>query len=117
MDAKEVAQAMNRRHFLKGSGTGLGALALSSLVGEPQKAIAAASAPPADQYVRQSHFHPKAKRIIYLFQSGAPSLRDIFGFGNAPPRQQQQSPSRAPTVLRPPANVGRSASVPGFFAR
>jgi hypothetical protein len=50
-------------------------------------------------------------------QSGAPSLRDIFGFGNAPPRQQQQSPSRAPTVLRPPANVGRSASVPGFFAR
>jgi hypothetical protein len=46
-------------------------------------------------------------------QSGAPNLRNFFGLGN-PPRQP---PPRAPNVPRPPGNVGRSASVPGFFAR
>jgi hypothetical protein len=47
-------------------------------------------------------------------QSGTPSLRNFFGFGNAP----RQSPSRMPPgVPRPPGNVGRSASVPGVFAR
>ena len=51
-------------------------------------------------------------------QSGAPSLRDFFGFGNAPPRQRRRRPPRAPMPApRPPGNVGRSASVPGFFAR
>jgi hypothetical protein len=45
----------------------------------------------------------------------APSLRNFFGFGNAP---RQPPPSRTPPgVLRPPGSVGRSASVPGFFAR
>ncbi|HTB04271.1 MAG TPA: DUF459 domain-containing protein [Bradyrhizobium sp.] len=46
-------------------------------------------------------------------QSSTPSLRDFFGFGNAP-RKPTAPPLGAP---RPPANVGRSASVPGFFAR
>jgi hypothetical protein len=46
-------------------------------------------------------------------QSGAPALREFFGFGNAP----RQPPPRAPGVLRPPGTVGRSASVPDFFTR
>jgi hypothetical protein len=46
-------------------------------------------------------------------QSGAPNLRNFFGFGN-PPRQP---PPRAPNVPRPPGSVGRSASVPGVFTR
>jgi uncharacterized protein len=44
-----------------------------------------------------------------------PSLRNFFGFGSPPPPrlvQPQQQPPRAPNVPRPPANVGRSASVP-----
>ncbi|HLJ00440.1 MAG TPA: SGNH family hydrolase [Bradyrhizobium sp.] len=43
-----------------------------------------------------------------------PSLRNLFGFGG-PSRQVQPSPpprTPAPNVPRPPANVGRSASVP-----
>ena len=50
-------------------------------------------------------------------QSGAPStFRDFFGLGTPrppqPPQPPQAAPPRAPGVPRPPANVGRSASVP-----
>jgi hypothetical protein len=55
---------------------------------------------------------PKPKKPLPA-QSGTPALRNFFGFGN-PPRQP---PPRAPGVPRPPASVGRSASVPGFFDR
>jgi len=63
---------LSRRHFFSASATGLGGLALSSILsraGIP----AAASASPAP-----SHFAPKAKRVIYLFQSGGPSQLDLF---------------------------------------
>jgi hypothetical protein len=64
---------------------------------------------------------PKPKKLRPI-QSGTPSFRDFFGFGTAPrqPQLPQAAPPRAPGVLRPPANVGRSASVPpqpGFFAQ
>jgi hypothetical protein len=54
---------------------------------------------------------PKPKKPPLPAQSNAPSLRNFFGLGA--PRQ----PPRAPNVPRPPGSVGRSASVPGFFAR
>jgi hypothetical protein len=56
---------------------------------------------------------PKPKRLAPV-QSGAPSLRNFFGFGNAP----RQPPPRVltPNVPRPPGSVGRSASVP-FYTR
>jgi len=50
-------------------------------------------------------------------QSGTPAqARDFFSFGNGPKRP---AAPRAPTAgpPRPPANVGRSAWVPGFFDR
>src|SRR6266851_2027431 len=53
---------------------------------------------------------PKPKKVRPI-QSGTPSVRDFFGFGNAP----RQPPPRAPTAPRPPGNVGRSASAPGIF--
>ncbi len=57
---------------------------------------------------------PKPKKPLPL-QSGTPPLRNFFGTGNAP--RQLLPPPRAPGVPRPPANVGRSASAPGVFAR
>jgi hypothetical protein len=50
-------------------------------------------------------------------QAGTPAPRGFFGFGGPP--QQPAPPPRAPgpAVPRPPANVGQSASVPGFFTR
>ncbi|WP_291685994.1 SGNH family hydrolase [Bradyrhizobium sp.] len=49
-------------------------------------------------------------------QSGAPALRDFFSFGNAPKKPAAPA-TRGPNVPRPPGNVGRSAAVPGIFAR
>ena len=55
---------------------------------------------------------PKQKRPANVQSSppAAPSLRNFFGFGQ--PRQVQPPPRTAPNGPRPPANVGRSASVP-----
>ena len=57
---------------------------------------------------------PKPKKPQPPVQSSTPSLREFFSFGNAP---RKPPPPRAPNVPRPPGNVGRSASVPGIFAR
>lgn len=60
---------VNRRHFLQQSSAGVGAAALSALLGQ------SASAGPSG-----THFAPKAKRIIYLFQSGGPAQQDLFDY-------------------------------------
>ncbi|MFO0424524.1 MAG: sulfatase, partial [Planctomycetia bacterium] len=65
--------ALNRRVFLGGAGGGLGFAALASLM-QPQ-AAAAVTGPAKASF---PNFPPKAKRIIYLFQSGAPSQMDLF---------------------------------------
>jgi uncharacterized protein len=60
----------------------------------------------------QQKQQPPVKKL----KPAGPSLPGFFGFGNAPPRQL--APPRPPGgVPRPPGNVGRSASVPGYFAR
>src|ERR1700722_1730638 len=55
---------------------------------------------------------PKPRRLRPL-QTGAPPIRDFFGFGTAP-RQPQPV---APRPLRPPGDVGRAASAPDLFTR
>jgi uncharacterized protein len=63
---------------------------------------------------------PKPKKLRPI-QSATPSIRDFFGLGQTPPPRQATPaaplPQRGPAVPRPPANVGRSASVPGLFTR
>lgn len=59
-------QITTRRGFLERLGLGLGGLALSSLVN------------PATGY--SPHIVPKAKRIIFLFQSGGPSQFELFDY-------------------------------------
>jgi hypothetical protein len=73
MTPLELAQQVNRRHFLARTGLGLGALALGSLLGEESVRGDASGGLPG-----LPHFAPKAKRVIYLFQSGAPSQIDLF---------------------------------------
>ena len=68
---------VNRRHFLGKLSLGLGSAALGSLLipdlfssaGEEQASI-----------VGLPHFAPKAKRIIYLHQNGAPSQLESFDY-------------------------------------
>ncbi|HZE83251.1 MAG TPA: DUF1501 domain-containing protein [Puia sp.] len=67
---------LNRRRFLSRLGLGVGSIALGSLLipdlfrgSEEEAAITGLP-----------HFAPKAKRIIYLFQNGAPSQLDLFDY-------------------------------------
>ena len=71
----EQEKALSRRTFLTRSTTGLGTIALASLL-NPR--VQAASTPGPAGALKTLHFAPKAKRVIYLFQSGAPSHLDLF---------------------------------------
>ena len=72
-------RATTRRKFLQHCGTGMGALALASLLNE--KLFAADAKPAASGSTTLGpHFAPKAKKIIYLFQSGGPSHLDLFDY-------------------------------------
>jgi hypothetical protein len=95
MDVMEVAQVMNRRHFLERSRLALGSLALGSLVGQTEKT--AFGAVSQQSFAQQPHFAPKAKRIIYLFQSGAPSQFETFDFK---PRLREQHGQELPASVR-----------------
>src|SRR5713101_2422618 len=64
---------LTRRHFFSLSSTGLGVAALGSLM--TTDANATTGALPG-----LPHFPPKAKRVIYLFQHGAPSQLDLFDY-------------------------------------
>ncbi len=67
---------MNRRRFLSRLSLGVGSVALSSLLipdlfrGSEEETMISGF----------PHFAPKAKRIIYLFQNGAPSQLDLFDY-------------------------------------
>ena len=74
MNPDEIQRQITRRAFLQKSTTGLGALALTSLFS--RDLFAAGSVVPGA--LGPLHFPPKAKRIIYLFMSGAPSHLDLF---------------------------------------
>ena len=68
-----------RRRFLQQCGTGMGALALASLLNENLFAADAKSGASGDAPVGP-HFKPKAKNIIYLFMSGGPSQLELFDY-------------------------------------
>jgi hypothetical protein len=78
-----TAQALNRRVFLQGS-SGVGALglaAIASLCGPTAIGAEPASGAVGSLALGQPglpHFTPRAKRVIYLYQSGAPSHLDLF---------------------------------------
>jgi hypothetical protein len=64
--------AITRRHLLSAGSTGIGSLALGSMLAP--KAFA------ADLARRGTNFAPKAKRVIFLFMNGAPSQQDMFDY-------------------------------------
>ena len=68
-------QLLTRRSFLGLSSTCLGAAALNSLLNE--SAIGQNFGSPLSG---MPHFAPKAKRVIYLFQSGGPSQHELWDY-------------------------------------
>src|SRR5579884_1402336 len=76
-----TARLQTRRHFLLNATTGLGSLALASLLARDGRAaeagVPAAANPLAPKPPR---FAPKAKNVIYLHMSGAPQQQDLFDY-------------------------------------
>lgn len=72
-----LQDAMNRRIFLQG-GAGLGLSALLSMLGGEAFGDTKAPGKRYGGLPGVPHFAPKAKRVIYLFQSGAPSQMELF---------------------------------------
>jgi hypothetical protein len=68
---------LSRRSFLGRAGAGVGLAALASLLADDLRA-ASAQPTPAGGLPGLPHHRPWAKRVIYLFQSGAPSQLDLF---------------------------------------
>ena len=89
----EAAQIQSRRWFLRNCGIGMAGLALNSLLSRDAHA-ATAHNPLAP---RSPHFAPKAKRVIYIFQAGAPSHLDLFD--NKPELTKRNGELPPPSLL------------------
>ena len=72
---KERARFLTRRWFLRDCGVGLGSIALGALRAGESAAAARDRDPLAP---RAPHYAPRAKRVVYLFQAGAPSHLELF---------------------------------------
>jgi len=68
----DLLSHLARREFFGRAATGIGSMALASLLG---RSLSAAS---SKILLQQPHFAPTAKRVIYLFMHGGPSQLDLF---------------------------------------
>ena len=81
MDPRDEQLRLTRRYFFGKASAGLGIAALASLLREDLRAADSAPAVGANAALPGlPHFAPKAKRIIYLFQSGGPSQMELFDY-------------------------------------
>ncbi len=86
---------LTRRHFFGLCGSGIGAAALATLLKE--NGFGAALPQSDGPLPGLPHFTPKAKRVIYLFQSGGPSQLDLF---DAKPRLEKYRGQNLPESIR-----------------
>ena len=84
-----LSDEIHRRAFLQASAHGFGAAALGALLG--------GDALGADSLLEKPHHEPRAKRVIYLFQSGGPSQADLF---DPKPGLKEQAGKELPDSVR-----------------
>ena len=88
----------NRRGFLGRASFGLATAAVHSLFGAPHDAYGGQDALAGDGRIsRFPNFTPRAKRVIYLFQSGGPSQIDLFDYK---PQLSSQRGAELPASVR-----------------
>jgi Protein of unknown function (DUF1501) len=77
-----AATAMTRRQFFQRNtvGIAIGIPALAALLTKDGFAADTATDPKTGGLVGLPHFSPKAKRVIFLHQSGAPSQMELFDY-------------------------------------
>lgn len=76
---REAQLIETRRHFFSRMATGIGSAALASLL-NPKLFAAPTPKLTPNGLPDLPHFAPKAKRVIYLFMSGAPSQLDTWDY-------------------------------------
>jgi hypothetical protein len=99
--------ALDRRDFLTRAGLNLGGAALAALLARHSAASdeIEAKTPP--------HFAPRARRVIYLCQSGAPSQLDLFDYKPAlADRRQEELPDSIRQGQRLTGMTAAQASFP-----
>ena len=87
----ERALSLTRRNFFGRASTGIGSVALASLLNEKLFAADPSGALP------KLHFAPIAKRVIYLFMSGGPSHIDLFDYK---PKLKELNGTELPASIR-----------------
>lgn len=105
-----VDPAYSRRDFLRRTSLGVGALALGSLL-DPVTALANGIRP-GGGVLGSPHHRPRAKRIIYLLQSGAPSHLDLFDY--KPTLQRLHGQDLPPSALAGIQATGMSSGQANF---
>ena len=73
---RRVPQLLSRRELLCRAGMGMGAIAMSNMVGSAFAGDDKSSLNPLQP--RRPHFAAKAKRVIHIFLNGGPSHVDTF---------------------------------------
>ncbi|MXY69693.1 MAG: DUF1501 domain-containing protein [Acidobacteriia bacterium] len=104
MTLPDPSTHLTRRHFFGRNATGLGIAALAHLMG--RDAAAGKSLPGLP------HFAPKAKHVIYLFQSGGPSQIDLFD--HKPKLKQLHGTELPDSIRRGQRLTGMTASQTSF---
>lgn len=92
LHASSIERASSRRAWLRQGGLSAGAIALSTLLANERTA----NAQPAAKQGARTHHPPRAKRLIILNMSGAPSQLDLFD--EKPELKKHEG-------LQPPANL------------
>ena len=75
---KIAALPTSRRHMLRRTATGFGALAAAALMSEQNQHNLLANPSPEPFTPRNPHFAPRARNIIFLYMDGGPSQVDSF---------------------------------------
>ena len=100
---------MSRRVFLQRFGMGVGSIALADLLSASEGTVAESGGMPSSL----PHFAPKAKRVIYLFQSGGPSQLDLYDHKPELKRRHgEELPDSVRKGQRLTAMSGNQASLP-----
>ena len=105
----EPTPGVSRRDFLHRFGMGVGGMALADLLARG-KTVQAQGTP---GILAEPHFPPRAKRVIYLFQSGGPSHLETYDYKPLlNEKQGEQLPDSVRMGQRLTGMSGNQASLP-----
>lgn len=105
----EQGFSWSRRRFLSAMSMGVGSMALGSLL---MPELFSGSGAEEGWAPGVPHFAPKAKRIIYLFQNGAPSQQELFDY--KPKLREMHGQEIPPSVRGKQRLTGMTANQSSF---